>query len=73
MRYSCVSILVAQGTTWNEIAAFVGHLDVRTTQRYIHFMLKDKRDGRRRIRSRSRSDPQRPHGTNWQAKAKEPQ
>ncbi len=30
--------------TWDQIAAFVGHLDRRTTQRYIHFMPRDKRD-----------------------------
>ena len=30
--------------TWDQIAAFVGHLDQRTTQRYIHFMPKDKRE-----------------------------
>jgi len=44
LRHSFISILVAQGKTWDQIAAFVGHLDQRTTQRYIHFMPKDKRD-----------------------------
>ncbi len=44
LRHSFISILVAQGKTWDQIAAFVGHLDRRTTQRYIHFMPKDKRD-----------------------------
>jgi len=44
LRHSFISILVAQGKTWNQIAAFVGHLDQRTTQRYIHFMPKDKRE-----------------------------
>ncbi|MBP7937773.1 MAG: hypothetical protein KA354_24300 [Phycisphaerae bacterium] len=33
----------AQGKTWDQIAAFVGHLDPKTTRRYIHFMPKDKR------------------------------
>ena len=36
--------LVCQGKTRDQIAAFVGHLDQRTTQRYIHFMPKDKRE-----------------------------
>ncbi|MFQ5463534.1 MAG: tyrosine-type recombinase/integrase [Phycisphaerae bacterium] len=44
LRHSFISILVAQGKTWDQIAAFVGHLDQRTTQRYIHFMPKDKRE-----------------------------
>jgi len=44
LRHSFISILVAQGKTWDQIAAFVGHLDQRTTQRYIHFMSKDKRE-----------------------------
>jgi len=44
LRHSFISILVAQGKTWDQIAAFVGHLDRRTTQRYIHFMPKDKRE-----------------------------
>ena len=44
LRHSFISILVAQGKMWDQIAAFVGHLDRRTTQRYIHFMPKDKRD-----------------------------
>lgn len=44
LRHSFVSVLVAEGKTWDQIAAFVGHLDTRTTQRYIHFMPKDKRD-----------------------------
>ena len=44
LRHSFISILVAQGKTWDQIAAFVGHLDRRTTQRYIHFIPKDKRD-----------------------------
>ena len=42
--HSFISILVAQGKTWDQIAAFAGHLDRRMTQRYIHFMPKDKRD-----------------------------
>ncbi len=29
---------------WDQITVFVGHLDVRTTQRHIHFMPKDKRE-----------------------------
>jgi hypothetical protein len=28
---------------WDHIAASVGHLDMTTTRRYIHFMPKDKR------------------------------
>ena len=44
LRHSFISILVAQGKTWDQIAAFMGHLDQRTTQRYIHFMPKDKRE-----------------------------
>ena len=44
LRHSFISILVAQGKTWDQIAAFVGHLDQRTAQRYIHFMPKDKRE-----------------------------
>ena len=43
LRHSFISILVSQSKTWDQIAAFVGHLDRRTTQRYIHFMPKDKR------------------------------
>jgi hypothetical protein len=35
---------VSHGKTWDQIAAFVGHLDHKTTQRYIHFMPKDKRE-----------------------------
>ena len=34
---------ISQGKTWDQIAAFVGHLDQRTTGRYIHFRPKDKR------------------------------
>jgi uncharacterized low-complexity protein len=44
LRHSFISILVAQGKTWDQTAAFVGHLDQKTTQRYIHFMPKDKRE-----------------------------
>ena len=44
LRHSFISVLIAQGKTWDQIAAFVGHLDRRTTQRYIHFMPKDKRE-----------------------------
>ncbi|NOX58672.1 MAG: tyrosine-type recombinase/integrase [Planctomycetes bacterium] len=44
LRHSFTSILVSQGKTWDQIAALVGHLDQRTTQRYIHFMPKDKRE-----------------------------
>ena len=43
LRHSFISVLVAQGKTWDQIAAFVGHLDPKTTRRYIHFMPKDKR------------------------------
>ena len=44
LRHSFISVLVAQGKRWDQIAAFVGHLDQKTTQRYIHFMPKDKRE-----------------------------
>ena len=44
LRHSFISILASQGKTWDQIAAFVGHMDHRTTQRYIHFMPKDKRE-----------------------------
>jgi len=44
LRHSFISILVAQGKTLNQIAAFVGHLHQRTTQQYFHFMPKDKRE-----------------------------
>jgi len=44
LHHSFISILVAQGKTWNQIAAVVGYLDQRTTQRYIHFMPKDKHE-----------------------------
>ena len=38
--------------TWDQIAAFVGHLDEKRTQGYIHFMLKGTREARRgRFRS----------------------
>ncbi len=43
-RGDSISILVAQGKTWDQIAAFVGHLDQKTTQRYIHSVPKDKRE-----------------------------
>ena len=32
---------MAQGKTWDQIAAFVGHLDQRTTQRYIRAIRHD--------------------------------
>ena len=54
LRHSFISILVAQGKTWDQIAAFVGHLDQRTTQRYIHFM--PKISGKQRILSRLNFD-----------------
>ena len=44
LRHSFISILVAQGKTCDQIAAFVGHLDQRTNQRYIYFLPKDKRE-----------------------------
>ena len=44
LRHSFISILVAQGKTWDQIAAFVGHLDQKTTERYIHFLPKDPRE-----------------------------
>ena len=34
---------VSQSTKWDQIAAFIRHLDPKTTRRYIHFMPKDKR------------------------------
>ena len=42
--HSLISILVSQGKTWDQIAGFVGHLDRRTTQRYVHFIPKEKRE-----------------------------
>jgi site-specific recombinase XerD len=44
LRHSFISILAAQGKTWDQITTFVVHLDQRTTQRHIHFMPKDKRE-----------------------------
>lgn len=44
LGHSFISILVAQGKTWDQSVAFVGHLDQRTNQRYIYFMPKDKRE-----------------------------
>jgi len=41
LRHAFISVLLAQGKTWDQIAAFVGHLDPKTTRRYIHFMPKD--------------------------------
>ena len=35
---------MVQGKTWGQVVALVGHLDQRTTQRYIHFMSRDKRE-----------------------------
>ena len=43
LRNSFICILAAQGKTWDQIAAFEGHLDQRSTQRYIHFISRDKR------------------------------
>lgn len=31
-------------TTQDQIAGFVGHLDRRTTPRYVHFIPKEKRE-----------------------------
>ena len=44
LRHSFISILVSQGKTWDQIAGFAGHLDRRTTQRYVHFIPKEKRE-----------------------------
>ena len=44
LRHSFISILVSQGKTWDQIAGLVGHLDRRTTQRYVHFIPKEKRE-----------------------------
>ncbi len=44
LRRVFISILVAQGKTWDQIAVFVGHLDQKATQRYIQLMPKDKRE-----------------------------
>ena len=43
-RPSFISIRAAQRETWDQIAAFVGHLDQRTTRRYVHVMPRDKRE-----------------------------
>ena len=44
LRHSFISVLVSQGKTWDQIAGFVGHMDKRTTQRYIHFIPREKRE-----------------------------
>ena len=37
LRHSFISILLSQGKSWDQIAAFVGHLDRRATKLYTHF------------------------------------
>jgi len=54
LRHSFISVLAAQGKTWDQIAAFVGHLDPKTTRRYIHFM--PRTEGRRWSRYRLSSE-----------------
>ena len=44
LRHSFMSILASQRKTWDLIAGCVGHLDRRTTQRYVHFVPKEKRE-----------------------------
>ncbi|MCP4594820.1 MAG: hypothetical protein GY842_29165 [bacterium] len=44
MRHPTTSILVSPCKAWNRIVECVGHLDQRTTQRYIHFMPKEERE-----------------------------
>jgi len=41
LRSGC-AILVSQGQTWDQVAAFVDHLNPKTTRRHIHLMPKDK-------------------------------
>ena len=41
---SFISILVSQSKTWDQIAGFAGHLDRRTTERYVHFIPMNKRE-----------------------------
>lgn len=44
LRHSSISILAVEGKTWDQIAALVGHLERRTTRRYVHFTPKDNRE-----------------------------
>ena len=44
LRHSFISICVAKGLTWEQIAAWVGHVSRRTTRLYTHFDLRDSRD-----------------------------
>ena len=48
LRHSFISICVAKGLTWEQIAEWVGHVSRRTTRLYTHF---DLRDSRQRIES----------------------
>ena len=53
-RHSSISVLAVEGNTRDQIAALAGHLERRTTQRYVHFTPKDP--GRRQTRFRSGLD-----------------
>jgi integrase len=44
LRHSFISICVAKGLTWEQIAEWVGHVSRRTTRLYTHFNLQDSRD-----------------------------
>ena len=43
LRHSFISICVAKGWSWQQIAAIVGHVNSRTTDLYTHFNLKDSK------------------------------
>ena len=44
LRHSFISICVAKGLTWEQIAEWVGHVSRRTTRLYTHFNLRDSRE-----------------------------
>lgn len=41
LRHSFISICVAKGLTWEQIAEWVGHVNPRTTRLYTHFNIAD--------------------------------
>ena len=48
LRHSFISICVAKGLTWEQIAEWVGHVSPKTTRLYTHFYIQDSK---RRIES----------------------
>jgi integrase len=44
LRHSFISVCVAKGLTWEQIAEWVGHVSRRTTRLYTHFDLQVSRD-----------------------------